>query len=121
MENTNTGANSSKASEIIKRKLKECGGHVTVYSQRGKPYIIRSKDDKHFYCPQMILYKFSIFDVIIDLLISQNGRANKGKARLPLGAKGCEEQTVAGTMLKNYFGKMLVSMAQIPWLSFLLS
>lgn len=106
MENWNFSPASSKASEIIRLKLKECGGCVTVYSLNGKPYEIKIVDSEHFICPQLISYSFSVFDVIVDLLTAQNGKAKKGNARAaPLGGQGCEEWTVAGAILKNYFGK----------------
>lgn len=107
MKNRSSDTVSGKASEIIKQKLKESGGCATVSSLRGKTYEIRLKDNDYFLCPLLKPYDFSVFDMIVDLLVSQKqGRADKGNARsLPLGAKGCEEWTVAGTVLKKYFGR----------------
>ena len=54
---------------------------------------------------QILDYEYSVFDVITELLESQGGKAKKGYGRRRLGDPGCEETTVAGAIMKNYFGK----------------
>ena len=98
---------SKKASEIIKAKLIEAGGRTMVRLFGGElREISASPDGKEFLCPQLIPYSYEIFDAIVDLLIRSPGfRAKKGNARFyKLGEPGCEESTVAGTVLV-YMGK----------------
>ena len=56
-------------------------------------------------CDEILDYEYSVFDVITELLESQGGKAKKGYGRRRLGDPGCEETTVAGAIMKNYFGK----------------
>lgn len=104
-----TNTESNKASDIIKAKLAENGGRAVVSSISGNRYgIIAHPDGKHILCDELPpIYTYDVFDVIVDLLKSQpNGKARKGNARnYRLGEAGCEEDTVAGAILKNYYGK----------------
>lgn len=98
------------ASEIIKGKLKDSGGRVIVGSISGKTYEIRAANDgKSFLCNQLPIsppYEYTVFDVIVDLLKRQGGRAKKGNGRnYKLGEPGCEDTTVVGAIAKNYAGK----------------
>lgn len=98
---------SVKASEIIKAKLKEAGGRVAVPTYHGLLREISvTQDGQQFLCPQLIPYSFEAFDAIVNLLLESPGyRAKKGNARnFKLGEPGCEENTVAGTILL-YLGK----------------
>ena len=54
---------------------------------------------------EILDHEYSVFDVIVDVLRSQGGKAKKGYGRRRLGDPGCEETTVAGAIMKNYFGK----------------
>ena len=72
---------------------------------KGKEYFLRVVDEKMFACDEIIDYEYTVFDVIADVLRSQGGKAKKGYGRRRLGDPGCEETTVAGAILKNYFGK----------------
>ena len=100
---------SGKASDLIKRKLAECGGRVTVSSVTGKHYVITAgSDGQHFFCDDLPpVFTYDVFDVVVDLLKKQPaGKAKKGNARFhKLGDPGCTENTVAGAILKKYFGK----------------
>ena len=94
---------SRKASEIIKRKLKEAGGHVTVYTARGLPCeIYAGADGKSFTSDKLPLsppYEYTVFDVIVELLEKQGGRVRKGNGRnFKLGEVNCEENTVVGAI-----------------------
>lgn len=93
---------SVKASEIIKAKLKEAGGRVMVRTLNGElREIIAAPNGREFLCPQLIPYPYEVFDAVVDLLLASPGyRARKGNARMAkLGEPGCEENTVAGTVL----------------------
>ncbi len=95
-------------SYIIKEKLIKNGGTAKVKSLQGKIYQITfNQNDKYIICDNLPpVFTYEVFDIIISLLEKQNGKAKKGNARnFKLGQKGCEETTVAGTILKNYFGK----------------
>ena len=44
-------------------------------------------------------YEYRVFDVIVDLLVSQGGRAKKGNGRsYRLGDKNCDKTTVVGAV-----------------------
>ncbi len=110
MLNVKMDATSSKASEIIKAKLIQAGGKAEVRSINGKLYEIRmERDGKSFLCDQLPItppYEFAVFDVIVDLLKQNGGKAYKGNGRnYRLGEGGCEETTVVGAVAKNYAGK----------------
>ena len=47
-----------------------------------------------------------MFDVTVNLLVVNGGRARKGKGRnYKLGHPNCDEYTVVGAVAKNYSGK----------------
>ncbi len=100
---------SLRASELIKKKLVAAGGVASVPSLSDNTYEIRIKPDgKAFACKALpqVDYEFTVFDVIVDLLISQNGKAKKGNGhKAKIGEAGCEETTIVGAIGKNYFGK----------------
>ena len=93
--------NSKEASEIIKSKLKACGGRTTVRLQRGDLCEISISSDGKFMCPKLIPYDFEVFYAVVKLLLNSPGyRVKKGNARAAkLGEPGCEENTAAGAVL----------------------
>lgn len=96
----------NQPSEIIKAKLKEQGGHVTVYTKRGLPCeIYAGSDGRTFTSDKLPIdppYEYDVFNTIIDLLMKQGGRARKGNGRnYKLGEPGCEENTVVGVIAKK--------------------
>lgn len=110
MRNWTTNGNSTKASEIIKHKLKENGGKAIVYTLNGLPCEIRvAADGISFLSDKLPIkppYRFDVFDKIVDLLIGNNGRARKGNGRNhKLGEPECDETTVVGYIAKHYFKK----------------
>ena len=120
--------NSNRASEIIKAKLKEHGGHVTVYTARGLPCEIYAEaDGKTFTSDKLPIkpaYEYTVFDVIVGLLREQGGRARKGNGRnFKLGDPGCEETTVVGAIAKyrgrkvgeSGFDPVFVMAAVLEW------
>lgn len=102
----NVDETSGKASEIIKRKLKECGGRAAIRSYTGKEYEIWvMPDGKSFGCDGLadVTPEFEIFDMVVDHLREQGGVAKKGNARYRLGAKECGVDTVSGAILQKYY------------------
>lgn len=107
-----TDSQSAKASDIIKTKLKEAGGRVIVHSISGNAYELKAEaDGKSFYSDALPIspnYTYEVFDVIVDLLRSQGGKARKGLGRnARLGEPNCEETTIVGAIGKQYAGKKL--------------
>ena len=105
-----TNKSSSKSSEIINTKLKESGGRVIVHTAQGLPCdIVACPDGRSFVSKKLPIkpaYTYEVFDVIVDLLVSNNGRAEKGNGRsFKLGEPKCSEKTVVGAIAKNYSGK----------------
>ena len=105
-----TDKNSTKASEIIKTKLKENGGRVIVNTARGLPCDIAvAADGVSFISNKLPInppYRFEVFDYIVDLLLKNGGKAKKGNGRnYKLGEAGCTENTVIGYISKHYAGK----------------
>ncbi|MBQ3134262.1 MAG: DUF2089 family protein [Oscillospiraceae bacterium] len=104
-----TAPNSTKASEIIKNKLKENGGRVVVYTIQGLPCEIRVAADGNSFLSDKLsasAYEFRVFDTVVELLLSNGGRARKGNGRnYKLGEPECDETTVVGYIGKHYFKK----------------
>ena len=110
MRNWLTDSNSTKASEIIKNKLKENGGRAIVHTARGLPCEIRvASDGVSFLSDKLPIkppYRFDVFDCVVELLTLSGGTARKGNGRsYKLGESGCDETTVVGYIAKNYAGK----------------
>ena len=110
MRNWLTDSNSTKASEIIKSKLKENGGRVIVHTARGLPCEIRvASDGVSFLSDKLPIkppYRFDVFDCVVELLTLSGGTARKGNGRsYKLGEPECDETTVVGYVAKNYAGK----------------
>ncbi len=104
----NVDKNSSKASEIIKSKLKESGGKADITSFSGKTYKIWAGADGESFCCDMLppIFTFDVFDVVVDFLKANGGSAKKGSARLAkLGEPGCDRTTIAGAIGYGFFGK----------------
>ena len=78
------------ASEIVHQKLVNHGGKATVYSIQGNAYEIRDEAGKNaFSCDQLPIkppYGYRVFDIIVELLERQGGRARKGMGRKGMGA-----------------------------------
>ena len=75
----------------------------------GKNYeIVALADGETFFCEALPIapYSYKVFDVIIELLINQGGKAQKGNARnYKIGEEKCDENTVVGAIGINYFKK----------------
>lgn len=101
---------SGKASDIIKKLLMEHNGKVIVHTARGLPCEVRAAPDgSSFLCDKLPMtppYRYEVFDVIVDLLVSQGGRARKGNGRnFKLGEPDCDETTVVGAIGYRYAHK----------------
>ncbi len=124
----NVDYTSKLASEIIKAKLKEHGGHATVYTARGLPCEIYAEPDGTTFTSDKLpikpAYDYTVFDDIVELLAKQGGRARKGNGRnYKLGEPGCEENTVVGTIAihrgqtigESVFDPVFVMAAILEW------
>ncbi len=106
--NWNVNQNSGKASDIVKAKLKEFGGTVTVLSLSANAYKIwANADGSSFGCDKLQSnhYPFEIFDIVVDFLEKNGGKAKKGNAHKKLGEPDCDCTTVAGAIGYEYFKK----------------
>ncbi len=107
MFNWHIQKDSVKASDIIKKKLKENNGKVVVHTINDLPCDIRAAaDGKSFISDKLPIsppWRYEVFDVIVDLLLAQGGRAKKGNGRnYRLGDPKCDETTVVGAIGYNY-------------------
>jgi len=103
MSNLHVDYTSKEASEIIKAKIKENGGKVTVYTSRGLPCEIYAESDGMSFSSNKLPikpnYEYKVFDEIVKCLREQGGCAKKGNGRnYKLGEKGCEKNTVVGAI-----------------------
>lgn len=107
--NWSVNFNSSKASDIIKAKLKENYGRAAITTLEGKTYdIIALSDGETFFCEALPIspYSYRVFDIITELLIKQGGKVPKGNARnYKVGEEKCDENTVVGAIGIYYFKK----------------
>ena len=99
-----------KASEIILEKMIRDGGTVIVRTLNGEDFNVTiSSDTKTFETKKLGTkkYRFDVFDVIIDLLQENNGKAQKGAGRgkdCKLGQAKCGLGTVVGAVAYRYEG-----------------
>lgn len=110
MSQFQTDPTSKKASEIIKCKIKENGGRILVSSVRGNTYEIRANaDGKSFTCDALPIfppYEYTVFDIMVQTMLEQGGKAFKGMGRNHrLGEPHCETTTLVGAIGKYYAGK----------------
>ena len=103
MSNLHVDYTSKEASEIIKAKIKENGGKVTVYTSRGLPCEIYAEPDGMSFSSDKLPikpnYEYKVFDEIVKCLREQGGCAKKGNGRnYKLGERGCEKNTVVGAI-----------------------
>ena len=128
MRNIFANRKSTRASEIIKAKLMDNGGHVTVYTARGLPCEVwMNADGTSFTSDKLPIkppYEYQVFDVIVNLLVSQGGCARKGNGRnYKLGESNCDKTTVVGavalsrgyTVGNSVFDPVFVLAAILEW------
>ncbi len=102
----NINEDSRKASDIVKRKLRENGGRAIVTSFQGNEYeVIASLNGTEFRCSAVpMALEYMVFDIVVDFLRQNGGRAEKGTGRAALGSEKCGLDTIAGVILNQYFG-----------------
>lgn len=128
MSNLSVDRSSKKASEIIKAKLLDHGGYVTVYTARGLPCEIwADADGRSFVCDKLPIkppYEYRTFDVIVELMLEQDGHARKGNGRnYKLGEPNCDHTTVVGAVAidrgfkngESVFDPVFVLAAVLEW------
>lgn len=128
MSGISVNRSSNRASEIIKAKLMDNGGRVTVYTARGLPCEVwMNADGRSFTSDKLPIkppYEYRVFDVVVDLLVSQGGRARKGNGRnYKLGENNCDKTTVVGavaldrgyTIGNSVFDPVFVFAAILEW------
>ena len=128
MRNIFANRKSTRASEIIKAKLMDNGGHVTVHTARGLPCEVwMNADGTSFTSDKLPIkppYEYQVFDVIVNLLVSQGGCARKGNGRnYKLGESNCDKTTVVGavalsrgyTVGNSVFDPVFVLAAILEW------
>ncbi len=98
------------ASEIVKEKLIRNNEKVTVYSATGRDYlIIASYGGKTFQTKALPIkppYEYTVFDIIVECLEINGGKAQKGNGRnFRMGDSKCDDSTVVGYIGKHYLGK----------------
>ena len=103
MDSFSVDRNSNRASEIIKAKLMDNGGRVTVYTAKGLPCEVWMNADGYSFTSDKLPikppYEYRVFDVIVDLLVSQGGRARKGNGRsYKLGENNCDKTPIVGAV-----------------------
>lgn len=94
-----------KASEIIIKKLKDSNNKVTVKLLKGDEAEVVLNDDNTFSSNKLgtNLLNFSIFDEIVDYLISNGGKAIKGSGRVKKGE--LKKDTIMFQIATDYYGK----------------
>lgn len=104
----------AKASDIIRRKLLENDGIVTISLLDKKLCTIVATDGGNAFTSDKLnkhklKFDFTVFDVIVDLLKeSPQHRARKGNAHGKedkVGYGKCTSDTVVGAIAVHYFGK----------------
>ena len=100
---------STKASDIIKIKLFDNGGSVTITLPKGGTcYIAIAENGNAFVSdklPGQTVY-FSVFDIIVNFLRANGGKAPKGIGRTDkVGYGKCGSETVMYQIATLYYGK----------------
>lgn len=103
MTDWNINENSKKASDIVRSKLIACGGKTVVRTLQGNAYSVWVESPTTFACDKITPYTYDIFDVIVEHIIAQGGKARKGSGRGHLGDSNCGEDTIAAAILENYW------------------
>ncbi len=109
MNNIITDYNSTKASEIVKCKLKDSGGAANFHTYDGIEHTLKFVSDCNKFISDAAneIFTFDIFDVVVDFLIANGGKARKGDAQNhKVGEPKCDLTTVAGNIGKRYFHKL---------------
>ena len=100
-----------KPSDIIRNKLIAAGGSINIPQYNGDLCEFYLCDGgTAFGSPKLpqFTFDFSVFDIVVDFLRREGGKARKGMGRGPhdkVGSKNCDEHTVMGVIAMEYWGK----------------
>lgn len=100
-----------KPSDIIRNKLIAVGGSVSIPQYNGDLCEVYLCDNGHsFGSPKLPPFSldFSVFDIVVEMLGREGGKARKGMGRGKkdkVGSKNCDEHTIIGIVATEYFGK----------------
>lgn len=101
--------NSAKASDIIKNKLYDNQGVAVISLQKGDPCRIAIADSGDAFVSDKLSTQtidFSVFDIIVDFLKENGGKAPKGLGRVDrVGYGKCGSETVMYQVATQYYGK----------------
>ena len=101
--------NSKKPSDIIKNKLYDNNGSVTIHLQKGDVCHISIAENGNSFVSDKLpgqVVSFSVFDIVVDFLQSNGGKAPKGLGRNDkVGYGKCGEETVMYQIATKYYGK----------------
>ena len=101
--------NSQKPSDIIKNKLFDNNGEAYINLQKGDTCYIRiAGDGKAFVSDKLPnqLVSFDIFNIIVDFLKENGGKAPKGLGRSnKVGYGKCGSETIMYQIATQYYGK----------------
>lgn len=101
----------NKASDVVRAKLYDCKGIATVTLQRGEVCGIRAENNGMAFSSDKLpgqIIDLSVFDIIVDFLKENGGKAPKGMARgkdCKVGYGKCTPDTVAWTVATKYYQK----------------
>ena len=99
-----------KTSDIVKNKLKACGGKIEIPQLRSGCYCSVELHDEDCFVSNKLPHQvinFSIFDIIVDFLKEHGGSATKGAGRGPedkVGHGKCTKDTVLYVIATEYYG-----------------
>lgn len=122
--------NSKKASDIIKNKLYDNNGRVVIDLPKGGNCCISIAENGNAFESNKLgnqIINFSVFDIIVDFLKSNGGKAPKGLGRSDrVGYGKCSEDTVMYQIATQYYNKeigestfdpLFVLAAMLEWAS----
>ena len=106
----NISSQSTKASDIVKSFFSKEGGIAKIETQQGKVFTVDA--DQYtigsFDGLRSTRYSYDVFDMIVNLALSNGGTAKKGNGRnYRVGEKGCELDTLAGMIGHKYHKKQI--------------
>ena len=101
--------NSKKASEIIRKRISDNGGTAVIQMQKGGYFHVALADNGNaFECDKLPrqLVDFRVFDIIVDFLKQNGGKAPKGMGRTDkVGIGKCGPDTVMYQIATKYYGR----------------
>lgn len=103
--------NSKKPSDIIKNRLYDNGGAVTIRLQKGENCRVSIAENGTAFVSDKLsnqAMSFSVFDIIVDFLEDCGGKAPKGLGRNDrVGYGKCSSETIMYQIATKYYGKSI--------------